>query len=156
MLARVFPAHHPRKGEPTYFVEKTLKGLPGNTSLTGIDIEFCLTTYGTAKPKLHTVRAGKRWKTGYIADIRVWSGQPYKAPQEKLVKVPVTVYDFQICYDGNMYSIRIDGKTIEDSLLLIENDGLTLDEFTFWFELTTDTLGVIFDGQLICWGEVKY
>ena len=83
-FSRVFPAYHPKKGQPTYFVEKVLQSLkvqayalPTNV-VPIISHEILLHNYS---PKHHTIRSGNRWKVGNKFSPRVWSGKPYNSKQ---------------------------------------------------------------------------
>lgn len=83
IISPAFPSYHPRKGEPTFFVEKFWKGLE---PLNRLDGEYSIyikkprlmkdghwqlpitwrdqMNYKEFKPKYHTIRAGQRWKAG--------------------------------------------------------------------------------------------
>lgn len=119
--------------------------------------------------KKHTIRSGKRWKTGDMASIRVWgddinpkSGRkgPYHSKQITIASdVEVVVFDFEI----KKGSIYIQGKCVYDFCeekdinivnlkKLAENDGLTDSDLLSWFKYPND-----FSGQIICWNKsIKY
>src|SRR5581483_8638457 len=73
----------------TYFVEKIWRDYLDKSSpmfpywmsrhekMLGISIRNCY----DFKPKLHTVRKGKRWKAGDFFSPRVWSDRPYASKQ---------------------------------------------------------------------------
>lgn len=78
-FSRTFPSYHPKKGQPTYFVEKLNKSLPIwkygiiFTDLIHNDIPFFdIEYYKTCEKKYHTIRAGHRWKVGDKFSPRVW------------------------------------------------------------------------------------
>lgn len=168
-----FPDYHFRKGEPTYFVEKFLKGLPDGTWETKSDLvselPLALDTWTKLQPKYHTIRAGKRWKAGDYFSPRVWgndvnpkSGRSgaYHSKQIILTSdiVLTDVFDFEIKLDeADEPSIFINGKFYshigaEDSEKIANNDGITLDEFKSWFKYPKP-----FSGQILCWNNcIKY
>jgi len=87
IFSRTFPANHPRKGQPTYFVEKFWNSLRDNDLPLPKNIDFPesfmwsilpLSNFG---PKHHTIRSGNRFKVGDKFSARVWSGKPYRSKQ---------------------------------------------------------------------------
>ena len=84
-FSRNFPSYHPKKGAPTYFVEKVLKSIDEKHQLNvwnRSDLSFINQWALTeCKPKHHTIRAGNRWKVGDKFSPRVWSDKPYKSKQ---------------------------------------------------------------------------
>lgn len=176
-----FPAYHPRAGEPTNFIEKLWAhfypdGVPPEIyeavfyGVVGFEKRYFLTPKKNHNPirrteiryerspnalpllpKLHTIRRGKRWKAGDYANLKVWSGAPYRSkpiiivPEAKIMKV----YDFW--KNGNL--IRINKKRLIRSKLfmLAQNDGLSVTDMMDWFNVPT------FEGQVLCFDEnVKY
>jgi hypothetical protein len=125
-FSQTFPTYHPRRGEPTGFVEKILNG-----------------------QKVHTIRAGHRWKAGDWFNPRVWSGKPYTSKQ--ITFAP----DIQVKKVWNIqrddYGIfSIEGKDIYGIDTLAKNDGLTTDDLWRWIKWPME-------GQIICWSdEIKY
>ena len=101
MCSRTFPAGHPRKGEPTYFVEKIWNcfrmgfALPDSyrqwvdryIPLLKGDEYLNSTAVRGFKP--HTIRPGSRFKPGEIVSLRVWSGLPYRTKQIEFAQVEV-------------------------------------------------------------------
>lgn len=166
-FSRTFPAYHPRKREPTLFVEKLWNsiGLP-DINFNGLAIEHLYYTRHEPEEvgyKHHTIRSGKRWKVGDKFSPRVWSGKPYASKQIKIAPdIEVKqVWDFDIEVEGNamlvtygggliLYERTKSGKELEISLLnyIAHNDGLDLDDFKAWFKW-----GRPFSGQIICWNE---
>jgi hypothetical protein len=159
MFSRVYPTTHPRKGEPTYFVEKFWKGLQNIgfsepvwffSDFQGLGDVINGGIYNTVWAKKHTIRAGKRFKVGDVFSPRVWSGRPYCSKQITIapdVKV-VQTYDFARYDDGEMFlnQVKITPEKIEE---LATNDGLYVDDFQKWFNKP-------FEGQIICWVPVSY
>lgn len=169
-FSRQFPSYHPRKGEPTYFVEKFLRSKYGNEPTENyedilvlnnlpLDYEvlysffFSLDWRIKHEPKHHTIRAGNRWKVGDWFSPRVWSGKPYNSKQ--IIIAPdiqiKKVWDFEMDLCG-VYSI--DGKYTHEQTDydLAMNDGLTEEEMFHWFMPNFDKPKE-FKGQIICWNE---
>lgn len=164
IISRFFPSYHPRKGEPTYFVEKIWKGFMDETMglpkpfhnyvdnytklLNAIKPIDLMAKYWEVEPKYHTIRAGNRWKVGDKFSPRVWSGKPYAskqitiAPDIEIKKI----FEFECKADGTFY---INNKWIDvTSSDIPENDGLSSDNFLNWFPENKP-----FSGQIICWNE---
>jgi len=173
-FSRVFPSYHPRKGEPTYFVEKIWNSLWLNGKR---DIDYKMVCdlnpdkdiwdYWMKierleqNPKHHTIRAGHRWKVGDKFSPRVWSGKPYQSKQ--IIIAPdievKKVWDFKINVDDDYVLMTIDDWPLfEENMTfqshfdaleeLAKNDGLTSDDFKSWFKYPSN-----FDGQIICWND---
>lgn len=160
-FSRVFPATHPRKGEPTHFVEKFWTSLISM----GFDPEEFIDTLpiqqmrfikdnfvrpknGNFQPKKHTIRAGNRWKAGDYFSPRVWRGKPYNSPQ--IIIAPdieiKRVVDFEIDADG---CIWIDSNFCFCPEILAENDGLSEHDLNCWFSKLP------FKGQIIIWDDTN-
>lgn len=176
MFARTFPMTHPRKGEPTYFVEKIYNSF--NMKLRGIeffstfeddlerlnpevrygllsDFRRSITCRHGLDPKGHTIRAGNRWKVGDFFTPRVWSGRPYNR-KTIIFAPPIEVkktWDIEIDACGVIaingyydYSDMVCSEEFPE--LLAKNDGLSLVDFHDWFPIGKDFLG-----QIICWNQ---
>ena len=172
-FSRVFPAYHPKKGQPTFFVEKIWQSFGINplfpspslsihnthlpydiVHLVGDDLVY-LHEYD---PKHHTIRAGNRWKVGDKFSPRVWSGKPYNSKQ--IIIAPdieiKKIWDFEIkkCEDG--FWIEFGSHYIHEQFdvrdtvlpMLAKNDGLTYTDLLHWFKFPKP-----FKGQIICWNE---
>ena len=140
-FSKYFPAYHPRIGEPTLFVEQIQGGL-----------------------KVHTIRAGNRWKVGDKFSPRIWAGKPYRTPQ--LTIAPdmeiKKVWDYEVKINpSGVEQWFINGTMVSESNdymqqwfnaglieLIARNDGLTLQDFLNWFKHPSN-----FKGQIICWNE---
>jgi len=166
-FSRVFPSYHPRKGEPTYFVEKIWNSLWLNGKR---DIDYKMVCdlnpdkdiwdYWMKierleqNPKHHTIRAGHRWKVGDKFSPRVWSRKPYQSKQ--IIIAPdievKKVWDFESkggwiylkSKDGNWAGVG-QNKFTE----IAKNDGLSYDDFKKWIKYPKDTGNM----QIICWNE---
>jgi hypothetical protein len=154
-FSRFFPAYHPKKGEPTYFVEKIARGLhqQGVRPFDIPDEIFSTEMYYLIDGKHHTIRAGNRWKVGDKFSPRVWSGKPYNSKQ--IIIAPdieiKKVWDVLIMNGPDWFEVMINGKDyLNDGwslFLLAQNDGLRLDDMMNWFK------DDIFAGQIICWND---
>ena len=163
-FSRYFPAYHPRKGEPTYFVEQIYNGFYSKNNLmdypNGLDVNDFVKGI-----KHHTIRAGNRWKVGDKFSPRVWSGKPYNSKQ--IIIAPdieiKKVWNFEIQIDPFLpmedcaYVLKINDKyeneetTFSTIKELAKNDGLTPEDFINWFIHSPKV--EVFSGQIICWNE---
>lgn len=174
--SRTFPAYHPKKGRPTYFVEKFWKSIEFPKRKCGFFFAKCnelnqivldtptkkLEFYDSINGnivdvKSHTIRSGNRWKKGDYFSPRVWSGKPYNSKQ--IIIAPDTlitdVWDFEIkpsgtvFIDGDIYTSKYNNDLFGE---IAQNDGLELQDLKDWFKYPTH-----FMGQIICWNEkIKY
>ena len=130
MCARLFPAYHSKKGEPTNFQMK-IKG----------------------KDKLHTIRAGyEKWKKKIdevldgkaVLSVREWSGSPYNSKQNYLFYYnqddPLGVSKLTKDKDGYLVNDTI--RVTEEELA--KNDGLLVQDFREWFKvMPTEPMAII-------------
>ena len=160
-FSRVFPAYHPRKGEPTFFVEKLAKsrhfiGLPPCDISDDI---FSTEMYHIVEPKHHTIRSGNRWKAGDKFSPRVWSGKPYQskmitiAPDIEIKKVwDIKIQNFAdgMWIDFGNYHLS-QHMDLEQTILplVAQNYGLNTKDLVNWFKFPKHP----FFGQIICWNE---
>lgn len=167
MVSRTFPAYHPKAGQQTDFVEKIWAALADEVS--GFKIpDHCKDwdwyKYYNASPKLHTMRAGNRWKVGDMASLRYWSERPRHSNQVEFAQVevkkvwPIEFRPVKTGYSTASINCYINSEKVEADVLqkLAESDGLTLDDLIDWFipEGTKFIVGVpIFTGQIICWSD---
>lgn len=171
-FSRKFPAYHPKKGQPTYFVEKVyaslgsiipvrkngyyfkqLSELNPNLTPTQLLAFYDSVVSSITESKVHTIRAGNRWKAGDYFSPRVWSGKPYNSPMVTIAPdtlivntwdIVVVVKDRHIflndvCYTDESYDYIISE--------LAKNDGLTVDELEKWFNKPMEC-------QIICWSNL--
>lgn len=170
-FSRVFPAYHPKKGQPTYFVEKIWKsfGINPHFPSPSLSIHNQSLPYSLIKsvgetldcpnffnPKHHTIRAGNRWKVGDKFSPRVWSGKPYQSKQ--IIIAPdievKKVWDLKVSNKGFFINGNFCNVDIMDSI--IKNDGLSVDDFYDWFEKHIKDSKES-NLQIICWNnEVDY
>lgn len=159
-FSRVFPSYHPKKGEPTFFVEKLYNSIfglwdwgdaPGN----GNEYVMPLET-NTSELKHHTIRSGNRWEVGDKFSPRVWSGKPYCSPMVTIAPdIEIKkIWDFEISdglflINGEVYAYSSSTELLNK---LASNDGLEQGELMDWFKYPKE-----FKGQIICWNEsVEY
>lgn len=166
IFSRVFQSNHPRKGEPTFFIEKIWKGLKTENSRDG---EYSIwTKYPILMkdghwqlphlyrdqmmdkkffPKFHTIRAGNRWKVGDFFSPRVWSGKPYRSKQIQFAPA----IEIKKIWDIEIYGLTwlLNSKPINSLTIqnIAKNDGLNYEDFKKWFS------PLPFVGQIICWNQ---
>lgn len=146
-----FPSYHPKKGEPTLFVEKILFGLikdnyPGcGTELLKSEHVDIINFYNL-EPKHHTIRAGSRFKAGDYLLPRIWTGKPYRSKQFQFAPAleVKSVWDFYL--DEHKWKLYGDA----DIETIAKNDGLSIVDFLDWFRLAP---GKSFEGQIITWNS---
>lgn len=173
-FSRVFPSYHPKAGQPTYFVEKILRGVHDDEHLIQLQKNYevlrsmnfnevlNLESIGTFTPKHHTIRGGHRWKVGDWFSPRVWSGKPYNskmiqfAPDIEIKKVWNFVLMTKEDEDlGNVVLMLIDNELVSthNYKLIAANDGfIDVADYVYWFTWSPG-FKTIFDGQIICWNE---
>ena len=143
-LSQAFPAKHPRKGQPTRFVDR-LNNARYDTYL------YCYDKSG-AETKRHTIRANyDLWRKRFdkidkgeaCLSIRIWTGKPYASPQREicclthkdgigLQKLEFLKYD--PVFTGGIW---ISGHTFKEEYILpklANNDGLPLQDWEAWFK----------------------
>lgn len=125
MIAKVFPAYHPRKGEPTNFKDLILQG-----------------------KKIHTIRANyELWKKRFeIIDkgeaclsLRQWEGKPYKSKQveiQRLFKANGIGLQSAIRCNLNRYiGIKFDNDNLPYTFGYVsQKDGLSSKDMIDWFK----------------------
>ena len=180
MVSRVFPSHHPKKGQSTHFVEKILDSVQygwflnyyewlvkNNPNIPSDDISSFVKTIQAieTQPKHHTVRAGKHLKVGDTVSLRVWSDKPYRSKQiiiapdqeiKKLWDIEIKKVPLRSNKSKGMYVVFIDGKAQtneKEFMKLVANDGLSFEDFCDWFELNNEKKEIHFEGQIICWND---
>lgn len=179
-LSRNFLDNHPRKGQPTYFVEKFYMWFWNNVetkysdgflpdmiydlnkekfSIKEIDlfVDSCNPDIKTEKG--HTIRAGNRFKAGEFFSPRTWYAKPYNSKQIILapdIKIPKT-WDFHVDVNGVM-SMAEPGQQLkyvdEFDDIIAKNDGLEPNDFINWIAMPyykkEKDSGPM---QIICWNE---
>lgn len=164
-FSRYFPAYHPRKGEPTYFVEGIWESIRNNQNIDSpqyhyMKFESDIMRWKQYQPKHHTIRAGNRWKVGDKFSPRVWSGKPYNSKQ--IIIAPdieiKKVWSFKMipALWEDECKFFLDEKHLGIEILKIAyNDGLEPIDFMRWFTGPgiASPKRKPFSGQIICWNE---
>ena len=134
-FSTVFPSHHTRNGEPTYFVEKLTKTwLYLGYSISNIEgyPDFNEDVWDNNAPdafKVHTIRAGNRWKVGDRFSPRIWSGRPYHSKMITIgpdIEVRKT-WVFQVLEDGCLLlngELYAYSSSIDTINVFAQNDGV--------------------------------
>lgn len=168
IFSRVFPKGNKREGQPTFFVEKIWKYVWDAEKSSMNPLRYYQPNYddlfhpmGEGQtnihqyfPKLHTIRAGKRWKVGDVFSPRVWTDKPYKSKQMEFApELEVKqVYDIEIInqkviINGVSFGEYARGFYDDNVTTLANNDGLSIVDFENWFG------NKFFQGQIICWSD---
>lgn len=147
-LSQTFPATHPRKGEPTYFKEKVMDAI---CVAHGIDRRPKGIIDGLHGYKLHTIRGNyDRWYKIFeqiyageaCLSLRVWSGKPYRSKMIEIARltkddgIGIQKLEFMREHDGGERRLAlpmIEGHGVYTVSLLANNDGLTLEDWLYWF-----------------------
>lgn len=139
MLAKTFPATHPRAGQPTRFDEKILDGIKK------VEMGEEPSTW-----KIHTIRQNYilwRERMAEVAvgraflSLRQWSGRPYHSDQVELFKLThengVGLQHLIIFEDEFFFETEGDSRAIlafGNNEKLADNDGLSQNDFDGWFK----------------------
>jgi hypothetical protein len=173
MVAKYFPAGHPRAGQETGFRESIELAISGKRRVT-------FTTYrrigkGAGNMtmdedggKLHTIRtnydlwarrAEKINRGEAVLSLRQWSGKPYRSRQEEFLRLEKI--GVQKVYTGWMPGLQgikfvkyiafhVYDTGITSRQTLAQNDGLSFDDFVNWFPVPFG------DGVIIHFSDFKY
>lgn len=182
-FSRVFPATHPKAGQPTYFVEQILNELgvdfrtqeyrkvllvlnaekiaDPKCNLESDDINHFWghLNRGITGNKLHTIRKPRKandFHAGDFASPFVWSGKPYQSPQ--IIFVPPAevrkVLKLRKETTSNGKQVfYLNGYHISPSELINLAANDGLSESDFLDWFATYPDGMM---NIICWGEVNY
>lgn len=164
LFSTTFPAYHPKKGQPTYFVEKIWAHLIYTGQFSWDDCEkytkhlrqsgylLCSTEkvfelYRNKDFKAHTIRQGFSRAKDDIFSPRIWSGKPYRSKQIAFAP-PLHIYHVPMLFKDTLDRGEVflkNGQWMSDVALqnLAQNDGLSLEDFKAWFNKPT------FTGQII-------
>ncbi len=166
-FSRVFPKYHPKAGQPTFFVEKILHPFWDNVKWDDEIREYIkllpeqIANPHHFNPKVHTIRAGKRWEVGDKFSPRIWSGKPYCSPQITIAPdfeiKKIWDFDFDAAIFLDESRIYINNVEINSGGLinLARNDGLDAMDLLEWFGdgHVMNSNRKNFSGQIICWNE---
>ena len=161
-FSRTYPAHHPKAGQQTYFVEKFWKCLwdlekinvnPMDGYFQKYDEVFPVTSDPKENihlhlPKHHTIRNGHRWKKGDYFQPSVWgddinpkSGRSGPYHSKSINIAPPTlitdVYDFKMSarlwIDECEFFLNHQFLNIKELTQVALNDGLDVLDLVYWF-----------------------
>lgn len=177
-FSRFFPSTHPRKGEPTHFVEAILTRLGINYKTggyyvwliqnnPGISDVFLMKFFDSLKsdvyPKSHTIRSHKKpLREGDIINPKCWAGKPYNKTEEGYWQIKFApdievkkTWDFGMDENG-IYSVSGFYADDETRGRLAANDGLSESDMQFWF-MPDIKRPKPFSGRIYCWNnEIEY
>lgn len=153
-FSRVFPAYHPKAGQPTFFVEKLWEsiGLPTKDfafNMPDAYQNFLRADSADVWAKHHIILAGNHWEVGDKFSPIVRSGKPYRSKQ--IIIAPdieiKKVWKFEVRDGAYIY---IDDKLVQswNHDEIAKNDGLSEDDLKAWFNWPKP-----FTGQILCWNE---
>lgn len=149
ILSRVFPATHPRKGEPTEFNSK-LKNAKSCVRCAEIVSAICdidCKCYNNAK--FHTIRANYLlWKKRFekiergeaCLSIRQWEGKPRRSKTIEIARltkddgIGLQKLEFDTKAVCPLYHPSIEGNTTVQAETLAANDGLMFVDWQCWFD----------------------
>ena len=163
LLAKTFPAKHPKAGQPTYFKEKMHNGLLWDKGENvGYSLNPSYAIPGGIQLKLHTIRANyERWKKiidevnrgEAVLSVREWSGVPYRSTQVEIFrftkddhlgcqKLEIRSYD----YDPVFWGLLVENRAFVSKYLMANYDGLIKQDWINWFKLCdlSKPLAIIF------------
>lgn len=118
-VSKEFQSTHPKKGQPTEFVDKII---------CGSKIHTIRANYDLWKKRIDLVNEGKA-----ILSLRYWSGKPYNSKQyEFMILTKVGIQKLQWKLFKGWY---IDDKSTFPGLEfeIAKNDGLSYQDFYDWF-----------------------
>lgn len=176
-FSRYFPPYHPKAGQPTFFAEKIWAHLlisgqhtadecydmvSGHWDRGIVDLDKVTEFIGAGTPKIHTIRAGNRWREGDRFSARVWAGRPRRSKQI-IFAPPLTILKTEeigtvdYATDKKQKDIRFwkrsdqtrNGVTLKRTLfqkeaeIIARNDGLEYDDFRAWFSRSEGYTGQI-------------
>lgn len=157
-----FPWHTEKNPAPTFFREKILAGVGYLTTkeiAERLKIDYGVITHPESiyTPKLHTIRAGNRWKAGDKIHMaygsRTKNYQQFNKGIPELERVKSTE-SISVKYLKGLLlpSVAINGHILTDSEIdtLAINDGFEgINDFFNWFN-------VDFQGQIIHFTDLRY
>lgn len=132
-LAKTFPAWHPRKGEPTEFLEKFLNG---QTCKENAKLHTIRANYPLWEKRIREVQNGNA-----VLSVRQWSGRPYASKQVTVATLTaadgIGIQKLENPRGFLSDLCKIDGKAYYHADYrkgeLVKNDGLSMDDWLCWF-----------------------
>jgi len=151
-ISPTFPHDHPRKGEPTYFVEKIKHGVFGMSYLKDENMSKIHTCRADSKNSKKKKGAYEEWKRKIdevnrgeaILSVRMWSGSAYNRLHDGSHPIEIAQFDknsgiavqelrFYPNWMGNIFYDNGDSPNLVMPNELSKNDGLSLEDFKAWF-----------------------
>lgn len=165
-LARQYLQGHPKAGKPTFFVSSVWNSMyyddaPHEVRCNPAFAEDWIKWLDDdcEYKKHHTIRFGRRWKTGDKASLRVWSGKPYASKQIAIAPdVTLKVINILVDYDrrtifNELYNIALLAAHSKKLQVIAANDGLSPQDFLDWFQVGKKKGA--HEAQILIWGDVK-
>lgn len=125
IVSETFPKCHPRAGDHTGFCDKIFR-----------------------KKKRHTIRKNADlWKRRFekierdeaYLSLRIWTGKPYRSKQKEILQLHkkdnIGIEIVQKTQDG--WYFKVD-HAYADTHMIAKNDGLSIKDFSAWFEDVDD------------------
>lgn len=160
-FTRYYPAHHPKKGQLTYFVEQLLNFLEAKgTDVKTAEQRYTLPlaeNYGITKGiKRHTIRRGFEWNTGEIIRPCIWEGKPHESRLVPLL-LNLKIHSIWEIRCTHRSEIFLNGTRLSEIEVdvLARNDGLRTEDLLQWIQPLAGMPD--FAGQIICWdSQISY
>lgn len=155
MFATVYPYYHPKKGQPTHFVEKICAGLAdkgilaGDPFWKGLQCDFH--QYYNGVPKWHTIRAGNRWTVGDYFKPLIWSGKPYRSKTIQIANPIMVEKTWEFIIDNGDYWMNGSSVSARQIILIARNDGLSVPDLMDWVAPYGKKEPA--ECQIICWNK---
>lgn len=143
-LSRYFPSHHPRKGQPTHFI---------NLVYDLFKLHTIRENYAHWQKIIEDVNAGRG-----VLNVKQWTGKPYFSHPKTIFTITGGLgyqkidIRFKKVKKAKTAFIYIDGLPLVGSLetTIMENDGLKPVDFCNWFK--KDLIG----GIIIHFTSLRY
>jgi len=185
-FSRTFPAYHPRRGEPTYFVEGILTELEfdytsksylvwlafANPNISYSFLEkFWQSLTPNIKPKKHTIRNHKRpLKVGEYINPHCWAGKPYNKTEEGFWQIKFAPdievktrweFEYKIIPKQSIWLVKNVEVSVCDSYMQqwVNSEAVKTIAANDGLSLTDfcNWFPKPFTGQIICWSDnVQY
>lgn len=137
-IAKTFPAHHPKKGEPTHFSEKIASGMkPYDAAYDNIKLHTIRGNYPLWEKRFQEINAGRA-----ILSVREWIGRPYHSEKNTLYNldhtdgIGIEKLEFHEDQDDipNIKYPIINNYSEPSINEIAHNDGLSIISFKDWFK----------------------
>lgn len=132
-VARMFPATHSKKGQPTNFIEAILNH---------IKLHTIRVNYQYWKPRIEEVIKGNA-----VLSVRVWTGRPYRSTPKQVFELTgknaIGISLIEQTQEGWFVDGQLTDLTTEK---VAENDGLSLEDFEEWFKGKAGPMALIYFG----------